>query len=316
MAKVKRNPMMLHGSVISWVLAPLLASGMILSASAIQAEEITGLTFLKIGVGARASAMGSAHLAVASDATSLYWNPAGLALVEGLDLHLSHNEWFQDVRYEFLSVAKRWGAHGFGVGFSGLYMDELERRDEYGNLLGHFGFYDIAVCGGWGMNVKPGVYVGTSVKMLVEQIDDVTATGFAVDLGTRYETPVPNLALGLGVFNVGPKMKFLVEEFDIPRSFSCGASYTLPIESWSGDLLMAADAVFYKGEDSKAHVGAEYNFKNLASLGLGYKFGYDVEGFSVGAGLFRGPLRFGYAYSVIGSELGDAHRVSLSYALY
>jgi hypothetical protein len=289
---------------------------MILSVSAAQAEEITGLTFLKIGVGARASAMGSAHLAVVTDATSLYWNPAGLALVDGTNLHLSHNEWFQDVRYEFLSVARRWGPHGFGVGFSGLYMDELERRDEFGNPLGSFGFYDVAVWGGWGMNVKPGVYLGTSVKMLLEQIDDVTATGYAIDLGARYETPVPNLALGFGVFNVGPKMVFLVEEFDIPRSFSCGASYALPMESLSGDILMAADAVFYKGEDAKGHFGAEYNFKNLASLGLGYKAGYDVEGFSVGAGLFRGPLRFGYAYSVIGSELGDAHRVSLSYTLY
>ncbi|UCF79165.1 MAG: PorV/PorQ family protein [Candidatus Eiseniibacteriota bacterium] len=316
MSKAARKPSRFSRAVTVCGLGVLLTWTMFLFASPGEADELTGLTFLKIGVGARAVAMGSAHVAVVRDATSLYWNPAGLALVEGLDLHLSHNEWFQDVRYEFLSIAKRWGAHGFGAGFSGLYMDELERRDESGNFLGHFGYYDVAVWTGWGMNVKPGVFVGTSVKMLIEQIDDVTATGFAVDLGTRYETPVPNLALGFGVFNVGPKMKFLTEEFDVPRSLSFGASYALPIESWSGDLLMAADAVLYKGEDMKAHVGAEYGFKNLASLGLGYKFGYDLEGFSVGAGVFRGPLRFGYAYSVMGSDVGDAHRVSLSYTLY
>ena len=37
----------------------------------------------KMGVGPRASAMGGAFVAVADDATALYWNPAGLALVTG-----------------------------------------------------------------------------------------------------------------------------------------------------------------------------------------------------------------------------------------
>jgi hypothetical protein len=283
--------------------------------SAANSDEITGLAFLKIGVGARAAAMGSAQVAVASDATSLYWNPAGLALVEGWNLHLSHNEWFQDMRYEFLAAAKKWGRHGLGVSFSGLYMDELQRYDAEGRFLGHFGFYDIAVTGGWGMSVKPGVYVGSSVKMLVEQIDDMSAKGLAVDIGTRCETPVRNLSVGAGIFNVGPKMKFDVEEFNVPRIISCGAAYALPVRSWSGDILVAADLVSYRGEDIKAHVGAEYNFKNLASVAVGYKFGYDVEGFSAGAGVSRGALTLGYAYSPIGSALGDAHRVSLSYAL-
>ena len=304
-----------HSRLLTIAVTLVVVGSTILSVSAANCEEITGLTFLKIGVGARAVGMGSAHVAVASDATSLYWNPAGLALVEGLNLHLSHNEWLQDMRYEFLAAAKKWGRHGMGVSFSGLYMDPLDRYDLDGRFLGHFGFYDIAVTGGWGMNVKPGVYVGLSGKMLVEQIDDMTSNGFAVDLGTRYETPVQNLSVGAAILNLGPKMKFDVEEFNIPRIVSLGAAYTLPVESWSGDLLMAADLVSYRGEDIKAHVGAEYNFKNLATVALGYKFGYDVEGFSAGAGVSRSSLSFGYAYSAIGSELGDAHRVSLSYSL-
>ncbi|MGD1047919.1 MAG: hypothetical protein ABR899_04115, partial [Candidatus Krumholzibacteriaceae bacterium] len=34
--------------------------------------------FLKIGPSARAAGMGSAFTAVANDATSIYWNPAGM----------------------------------------------------------------------------------------------------------------------------------------------------------------------------------------------------------------------------------------------
>jgi hypothetical protein len=94
-------------------------------AAPVSAKRNPGLTFLKIGVGARATAMGSAQAAVAADATSLYWNPAGLALVDGWDFHVSHNEWFQDIRQEYVGVARRWGNHGFGAAFSGLYMSEL-----------------------------------------------------------------------------------------------------------------------------------------------------------------------------------------------
>ena len=36
----------------------------------------TAAQFLKIGIGARALAMGGAYSAVSDDATALYWNPA------------------------------------------------------------------------------------------------------------------------------------------------------------------------------------------------------------------------------------------------
>ncbi|MCK7521899.1 MAG: hypothetical protein MZV64_31575 [Ignavibacteriales bacterium] len=44
-----------------------------------QRAGISAFQFLKIGVGARGVAMGEAYVAVANDASSLFWNPAGLA---------------------------------------------------------------------------------------------------------------------------------------------------------------------------------------------------------------------------------------------
>ena len=56
-------------------------------------------TFLKIDVGAEAAAMSGAAVALASDATTLYWNPAAAAQVTGNFLTISHIEWPVNIQY-------------------------------------------------------------------------------------------------------------------------------------------------------------------------------------------------------------------------
>ena len=58
-----------------------------------QRAGISSLQFLKIGVGGRASAMGDAFIAIADDASALYWNPAGLVFAKQNEVMFSHNSW-------------------------------------------------------------------------------------------------------------------------------------------------------------------------------------------------------------------------------
>ena len=46
-----------------------------------QRAGISTAQFLKIGVGSRATAMGESFVAIANDASALYWNPAGLSSI-------------------------------------------------------------------------------------------------------------------------------------------------------------------------------------------------------------------------------------------
>ena len=50
-----------------------------------------GMSYLKIGVDARASAMGDAYTSLAEDAAATYWNPAGLANASSNSIILMHN---------------------------------------------------------------------------------------------------------------------------------------------------------------------------------------------------------------------------------
>ena len=56
------------------------------------------MTFLKIGVGAKAIGMGESQVADADDLYAIYWNPAGLAQLQRPQLGLMHNEWFDGLR--------------------------------------------------------------------------------------------------------------------------------------------------------------------------------------------------------------------------
>ncbi|TKJ43238.1 hypothetical protein CEE34_11605, partial [Candidatus Aerophobetes bacterium Ae_b3a] len=58
----------------------------------------TTASFLKIGIGARAAAMGDAFTALALDGTSLYWNPAALSQIKTKDISAAYNSWLEEIK--------------------------------------------------------------------------------------------------------------------------------------------------------------------------------------------------------------------------
>ncbi|MBN2416417.1 hypothetical protein JXO52_11275 [bacterium] len=74
--------------------------------------------FADIGYGARAMGMGGAHVALASDAYGLFWNPAGLAYVRGWQVGTMYARQFNIIPYGLVSGAKVFGdRYGTGLGF-------------------------------------------------------------------------------------------------------------------------------------------------------------------------------------------------------
>lgn len=295
---------------LAFILTPLCIP--LVVAGALAAPGETGFAFLKLGVGARAMGMGSAYVALADDPTAIYWNPAGLAGAEGAQVTAMHNEWIQDFRQEFAAVSHPLGRGAFGLGMSGFYASEFEKRDDTGVLIGHFGFNDIAVTGGYAYRFTPRVAGGVAVKFVREMIDQEDATAVAFDLGGRYAIAETGITLGGAVQNLGGDATFVAQSFPLPRTLRAGAAYSRAIPRWNGKGSLSAEARKSRGDDARLHVGGELELRERLALRAGAKFGYDDEDLSFGIGLIRRRIHFDYALVPLSSNLGTTHFFSIS----
>lgn len=282
-------------------------------ARALASTGEAGFAFLKLGVGARPMGMGSAYVAVADDPTALHWNPAGLAAFhDGVRVTAMHNEWIEDFRQEYVAAALPAGPGTLGASFTGFYTSELERRDDTGVLIGHFGYNDIAATLGYGLNVAPGAGAGLTVRYIRESIAEESASSVAFDAGGRYMVRNTGLSLGGAVQNIGGEAKFVAESFPLPLTIRAGAAYTKPLVKLQGTGLISTEYRKARGEDGRFHVGGEFAYHDWLAFRAGAKFGYDDQSTSFGLGVTRGKIRFDYALLPIGSNLGSSHLFSIS----
>ena len=271
------------------------------------------MTFLKIGIGAKAMGMGESHVAATDDLYASYWNPAGLARIQQPQLALMHNEWFAGINHQFIGFALPVGDIGT-VGASANYLSfgELQGRDRDGNETTIFRPYDLALIVSYANAVTSNLAFGANAKFLREQIADESGTGIAFDFGGLYTFPELPLALGFNAQHVGPRVRFVEEAFGLPFTFRFGAAY----QPWSDAFMLTADVVRPSDNDITTGVGAAYTIAAILQLRTGYKYklgGNDLggtSGLTGGFGLTLRRFQIDYALVPFG-VLGLTHRFSL-----
>ena len=100
------------------------------TAASLQGLDNVGTTagqFLKIEVGARATGMGGSFVALADDPSALYWNPAGISLLDGPSFTASHIEWFADITHDFVGFALPFKDGALGISVITLNTGRMEQ---------------------------------------------------------------------------------------------------------------------------------------------------------------------------------------------
>ena len=78
----------------------------------------TAAQFLKISSGSRGLAMGSANVAICSDLTSSFWNPAGLSHLKGIQVYFENNGWLAGTDYNYGSFEILYSSQLSSIPFS------------------------------------------------------------------------------------------------------------------------------------------------------------------------------------------------------
>jgi len=305
------------------------------------------MPFLALGAGARLMAMGDAGLAITGDASALFYNPAGLAHIEGRSVMLSNMNWLLDTQIQAGAVAVNMGNLGV-FGLSAMFYNygdpikatEIDAGTELGYRdIGEFTPSQYVIGLGYGRMISNQFAIGGQVKYAYEDLlggdlktriayqlpdgswkqdeHDASRGTFVFDFGTVYNTGFRDLMLAMSFRNFGGEIKYERDAYDIPLTFRFGVTGSvfklLAMEQEGMDLLLNVDYLHPRDWSERINTGLEYSFNDLLYIRGGYKFNYSSEGLCLGGGvnldLPMGGVKIDYAYKDTKDTLFDAVNV-------
>ena len=311
---------------------------------------INSAAFLKVGVGARQVAMGSAVTSLEGDATNMFWNPAGITLTdETAQATFTYNHWIGGLSQNALAASYNWADIGtVGIGFMTFGISGIPADRDYGytdpqlaalqiDQVGSstYDYMDMLLQATYSRHITDNLSLGVSFKYINEKIDDQSANAIAFDLGSIYNIGILGWTIGARINNLGSDMKFYDYASPIPLTFAIGTSMT-PVNVGMTAWTLAMDLVKPQDGQQYYYLGTELGFNKMFFLRGGWKLNYSwfglvgsgiddgttqrapiqtsLERGSFGAGV-RVPLEdytvsFDYAYTVFVS-LQDVHRFTL-----
>jgi len=267
---------------------------------------------LKLGVGARALAMGEAYTALGHDPGSTYYNPAGIASARSSQLLLMHKEWLQDIRTEYIGGQTFLGDVAVAVSINTTTIGDIELRQQPGPSDGTFDAHNAALGVTLAYKFDTALSVGLTGKYLYEKILVDEASGLGIDVGALYSTPW-DIQLGASLANLGSVSELDQESAKLPTLLRFGAAYIHPIETIDGTVTLASEVVSSSNE-SNSHVefGGELSLYRAFALRAGYQTGYEGRGFTAGIGFRYDWFQLDYAFIPGRYDLGSTHTMSLA----
>ncbi len=294
-----------------------------------QRAGISTAQFLKIGVGGRATAMGDAFIAVANDASALYWNPAGLSQFEDNQIIFSHNNWVVDINHEFLGAVYHLDdANTFGVSLTSLSMQDMKVTTEFApfGTGEYFGFSDLGLAISYSRKMTDQFSFGGTIRYIEETLDVLKMRGVMIDLGTYYWTGLGTTRFAVTVSNfgnnlapdgevvlIGKRSKSDWQAFSPPTIFRIGFAFE-PYQDDENKITTSIQLNHPNDNSENLSLGLEYVWNKMFFARGGYKFNVDEQNYSFGAGINL-PINIAnvsvdYAFANF-TRLGSAHRFSI-----
>jgi long-subunit fatty acid transport protein len=298
-----------------------------------QRAGISTAQFLKIGVGSRATAMGDAFIAVANDASALYWNPAGLSQFSDNQIMFTHNLWLVDINHDFIGAVYHLDdANSFGVALTSLSMNDMKVTTEFSpfGTGEYFGFSDLGIAISYSRQMTDQFSFGGTVRYIEETLDKLKMRGVMIDLGTYYWTGLGTTRFAVTVSNfgnnlapdgevvlIGGRKQSEWQAFAPPTVFRIGFAFE-PYQDDQNTITTSIQLNHPNDNSENLSFGIEYIWNKMFFARGGYKFNVDEQNYTFGAGV-KVPLDIArisvdYAFANF-TRLGSAHRFSITLGL-
>jgi len=166
-----------------------------LTATSVLATKYAGEPF-SLGVGARALGMGGAVVAGPYDATSGYWNPAGLSWLHNRQIQTMHAETFGSLlNHDFIGYTshsgRQYGLNSYGLylyylGGGGIKITGYDAENDWPYVIKEENHFDLmlgaSLAGRYGNRIS----YGLTAKVIYRDIAVETAYGLGLDAGLIY----------------------------------------------------------------------------------------------------------------------------------
>ncbi len=301
-----------------------------------------GASELLINPWARSAGLHSMSTSSVMGVEAMRINIAGLSRIQNLELGISNANLYSGSGLQMSAgaIGIKLGKSGaLGVEFSSLNFGDIPvtTTNQPAGTGGYFSpsFFQLGL--GYSLTYANKISVGALVRYVSEGLQDVSATGIAIDAGVQYVSGErDNFKLGISLKNVGTPMAFGGEgltvrrpnptpdggvvyeiaynsrgaEFELPSSLNMGVSYDFYV---GDDHYIRALGNFTSNAFSKDQIGfgAEFYFRDLFSIRGGYKADVgnsDIEAQSIYTGFAAG------ASVEVPISSGGENRIGLDYA--
>lgn len=251
---------------------------------------------------ARAEAMGKSYASIDGDLATAYFNPAGVATIQDLEISgsiASPYYLLKKAKYNYIGVGYKIKDY-LTIGLNRKHFDYGENlfTDNNGNIISQRKSFESNYCLTLASQPIKNVFIGLNSNYLYWQLADIETKTFYWDLGiikkfnlSQKETRQQSINLGTSLVNInGAKVVF--NEFgnknknNLPIILRIGANYQINFQQKFLIDTLNTFTILIQGEyqdvvnskyESAIRSGVEIMFLEILSLRAGYykEFGYD-----------------------------------------
>ena len=295
-------------------------------ATSINTNAQSTFEFLNLDLSPRAAATGGTFVANNDDPNVIFYNPAGIKLLEESLVSFSYLNHLVDINSAGLASSSEIEGFGrFGLGINYTNYGTFTGADEFRNLTGEFSANEFALIVGYANNLDKNFYYGVNTKFIFSNIAERTSTGIGFDLGLHYAIPESKWNFGFSVLNLGTQLSsYFKTKEDLPLDIRVGVSKELehlPFRFYFSLNGLNENPDDFGSRFKQFSIGGEFRMSEVIRL----RFGYDNErrkelkigttaglaGYHLGLGFKVNKYNVDYSFSSLGS-IGSLHRFGVT----